>query len=359
MEFKARYALTGIFTLAVIANIFAFVYWLNNSAGFGERSRYRIEFPEPVSGLASGSNVYFNGIKVGEVIALSFDENVPSGLVATISVDSATPVRKDTIAGVSFQGLTGAANVLLTGASNTAPLLSQEGVALPVLVADPANTRSWTDAAGRVLGKLEKWFGSNSGKFDSILAGLERMTGGGAAAPGPLVDLPVPATIEIADLNPEWTLAVAEPTIELALNTDKVQEQAAEGVWSALGDVRWTDNLPNLFQTRTLQAFENAGLEKSVLRPADILDPQFRLVLDIRGLYLKAYGEPAARIDFIARIIDQDGVVVASRHFEEEVPVAATGSAEVVPVLRELFSATMSRLVLWTVGEIGTATANQ
>ena len=51
METRARYALIGVFMLAVIAASFAFVYWLENKGGFGERAYYRLRFENSVSGL--------------------------------------------------------------------------------------------------------------------------------------------------------------------------------------------------------------------------------------------------------------------------------------------------------------------
>ena len=38
--------------LAVILASFAFVYWLENKGGFGERSYYSLRFNSPVSGLS-------------------------------------------------------------------------------------------------------------------------------------------------------------------------------------------------------------------------------------------------------------------------------------------------------------------
>jgi phospholipid/cholesterol/gamma-HCH transport system substrate-binding protein len=45
METKASYIVTGAFTLAVIAGVFGFLYWVQNGAGGGgERSVYRVVF---------------------------------------------------------------------------------------------------------------------------------------------------------------------------------------------------------------------------------------------------------------------------------------------------------------------------
>ena len=67
METRARYALIGAFMLAVIVASFAFVYWLENKGGFGQRAYYQLRFDSSVSGLQTGSAVLFNGIRVGEV----------------------------------------------------------------------------------------------------------------------------------------------------------------------------------------------------------------------------------------------------------------------------------------------------
>jgi phospholipid/cholesterol/gamma-HCH transport system substrate-binding protein len=44
METKASYIVTGAFTLAVIAGVFGFLYWVNGAGGGGERSVYRVVF---------------------------------------------------------------------------------------------------------------------------------------------------------------------------------------------------------------------------------------------------------------------------------------------------------------------------
>ena len=102
METRARYALIGAFMLAVIAASFAFVYWLENKGGFGERTSYRLRFDSVVSGLQSGSAVLFNGIRVGEVTGLGFDPDHPNQVIATIGVVRGVPIRSDTVVGIEF-----------------------------------------------------------------------------------------------------------------------------------------------------------------------------------------------------------------------------------------------------------------
>src|SRR5689334_14256742 len=145
METRAPYALIGLFVLAVIAAVFGFVYWLHNGGGLTERTVYRVQFENTVSGLLKGAAVLFNGMRVGEVTDLRLDTDRPERVMATIAVDAGTPVRADTKAGLDFQGLTGVPVVTLQGGNK--PLPPAQNLRQPyVLVADPAAGQSMTNA---------------------------------------------------------------------------------------------------------------------------------------------------------------------------------------------------------------------
>jgi phospholipid/cholesterol/gamma-HCH transport system substrate-binding protein len=136
MEIRARYVQMGAFTLAVIAAGFAFVFWLKNTGGLRERTVYRIQFESPVSGLLKGSAVLFNGIRVGEVTSLDLSSANPRQVMATVAIERATPVHKDTT-GIDFQGADGIACRGADGRHLDRPLLAAPWWP-PVLVADPA-----------------------------------------------------------------------------------------------------------------------------------------------------------------------------------------------------------------------------
>lgn len=347
MEFNARYLLNGIFAVAVIVAAFGFVYWLTNAGGFGERDSYQVRFTVPVSGLSTGSDVLFNGIKVGQVEAVHLDVARPGDIIATISVLAGTPVRADTVAGVDFAGLTGAASILLTGGSAEAPPLTPQGGTLGVLTADPGQSRSWTQAAGRILGRLDDVLERNSGRFDAILKGLERLAGGGSDEPALTHDLPAAGATVPPVAAPGWQMAVAEPTVVLSLNTDRVLEQVAEAATRPLGEARWADSVPNLIQARLIESYENAG-HFGVLRPADAGDPDYSLVLEIRRFWLEAGPQPAARIELVARITNRDGAIVATRHFDERQPAAGGDAEAAIAALAAAFRATAAAIVDWT-----------
>jgi phospholipid/cholesterol/gamma-HCH transport system substrate-binding protein len=316
-----------------------------------DRATYRIRFESSVSGLLSGAAVLFNGIKVGEVTRIKFDPKKPEDLLATISVAKSAPIRTDTVAGVEYQGLTGAANILLSGGTPGAEPPSTADGKVPELTADPTASRSWMQNAGRVLGRLDEMLGRNSGRFDSIIAGLERMTGGDDKEEAVIFDLPLPAASTPPTI-PAWHLVVSEPSVLLSMNTDKILGLTAENTLSPIAGGRWADNLPNLIQGKVVQRFENAGYTDHVLRPADAPDPEYRLVLDIRTFGLSLINDPEARIDFVARILNRDGAVVISRQFSATEPASGKDAAAAASALGNAFERVSNELLQWTVTSI-------
>lgn len=349
MEFNARYILTGLFAVVVVVAMFAFVYWLDNKSGFGERTTYQVRFTVPITGLSAGSDVLFNGVKVGEVDRIQLDGANPGALIATISIAAVTPVHADTEVGIDYQGLTGAANVLLTGGSADSPRLVGDASRPPLLEADPGASRSWTQKASRILGVIDDVLEKNSGRFDAILAGLERLAGGGADKEKKIThDLLAPTSFPPPAEAGTLQLSVSEPSVVLALNTDRILERVGDAT-APIGEARWADALPALFQARIVQSFENAGYN-NVMRPADALDPDYRLVIDLRGFWLTE--QPDGSIDFVAKLLDRNGAVVATRRFEASVPAAGVNEAAAADALDQAFSETVKELVLWTVANL-------
>jgi phospholipid/cholesterol/gamma-HCH transport system substrate-binding protein len=153
MERKANYVLIGLFTFAVIAGIFGFVFWIHQTAGKKQSVAYRVIFDGTVSGLRVGSSVLFNGIRVGEVTDLRLNVERPTQVTAMLQVNKATPIRSDTRVGLEFTGLTGIASVSLRGISATTTLLEKEEGEPPTLKADPNAGQDMMQAAREVLTK--------------------------------------------------------------------------------------------------------------------------------------------------------------------------------------------------------------
>src|SRR6478735_3832199 len=113
METRANYVLIGSFTLAVIAAAIGFMLWFQSLHTTKQRSPLRVVFEGPAAGLRNGGSVNFNGIRVGEVVSVKLDN--PRRVVALAMVENNAPIRKDTLVGLEFQGLTGVAAISLAG----------------------------------------------------------------------------------------------------------------------------------------------------------------------------------------------------------------------------------------------------
>src|SRR5438132_11823438 len=136
MEARANYVLIGAFPLAVIAAAFGFVLWFQSLHTTKLRSPVRIIFEGPASGLRNGGSVNFNGIRIGEVVSVKLDN--PRRVVALAMVENNAPIRKDTLVGLEFQGLTGVAAISLKGGEEHAAAVRRDDDAAPILTAHPS-----------------------------------------------------------------------------------------------------------------------------------------------------------------------------------------------------------------------------
>lgn len=174
METRANYVLIGSFTLAVIAAAIGFVLWFQSLHTTKQRSPLRVVFEGPAAGLRNGGSVNFNGIRVGEVVSVKLDN--PRRVVALAMIENNAPIRKDTLVGLEFQGLTGVAAISLKGGDEAAapPPLDQDGI--PTLTADPNKLQDVTEAIRGTLQNINKIVADNQESVKNSLRNLETFT---------------------------------------------------------------------------------------------------------------------------------------------------------------------------------------
>ncbi|MDA9499693.1 MlaD family protein [Bradyrhizobium sp. CCBAU 11357] len=174
METRANYILIGSFTLAVIAAAIGFVLWFQSLHTTKQRSPLRVVFEGPAAGLRNGGSVNFNGIRVGEVVSVKLDN--PRRVVALAMIENNAPIRKDTLVGLEFQGLTGVAAISLKGGEEAAapPPLDQDGI--PTLTADPNKLQDVTEAIRATLQNINKIVADNQESVKNSLKNLETFT---------------------------------------------------------------------------------------------------------------------------------------------------------------------------------------
>src|SRR5262245_56756213 len=128
METRANYVVLRAVELDVIVAAFGSVLLFQRLHTTKLRSAIRIVFEGPASGLRNGGSVNFNGIRIGEVVSVKLDN--PRRVVALAMVENNAPIRRDTVVGLEFQGLTGVAAISLKGGEEAAPPvpLDEDGV---------------------------------------------------------------------------------------------------------------------------------------------------------------------------------------------------------------------------------------
>jgi phospholipid/cholesterol/gamma-HCH transport system substrate-binding protein len=374
METRAHYTIIGGFVVFFLVALFTFIYWLQNAGGLVKQTEYRIQFNEPAIGLTNGAPVLFNGIRVGSITALHLNKDQPQRVTVTIAVDPNTPVRSDTQAGITNIGLTGAPAISLKGGTAQAPAVAAADGRPALLVAAGGASQTLTESARDTLNRLDKVIDDNSAplnqaitgianfagalsrnsdKVDGILAGLEKMLGGGdKAQPKATYDLEAAKDFPELKKSIDGQVVVSDPTSILAFDTQKVLVRTAQDTLSSLENAEWADNLPKLFQAKVVQSFENAKQLNNVSRPLDQLNAGYKLELNIRHFEIKLAPSPAALVEFSARILAENGEVKEARLFSVSSPTDGAQAPTAVRALNQAFLKAAQELVVWTVNAI-------
>ncbi|RCW86321.1 MlaD family protein [Phyllobacterium bourgognense] len=261
METKANYVLVGVFTLVVCILAFGFVYWIARYGDRSETATLEIRILGSVTGLAEGSQVLFNGIKVGTVRRLSIDANNPDAVIAQTEVNATTPITRSTQATLGFAGLTGQAFIELKGGKLNEPNLLEEAAKddqIARMDADPSVVNNLLQKAQTILERVDGAVGS----IESFITEVK----------GPLVDT-VNNTKKFTDA--------------LANNSDVIDKfsQSAEDVQAVVKEARQMMTRLNSASTRVDGVL--AKLDKqlsdqdgSVVREAQDTLKSYRAVAD-------------------------------------------------------------------------------
>lgn len=225
MESRANYALVGLFTLAVLAAAFGFVYWFSSSGG-GRKQDVRIIFSGTVTGLGRGSSVLFNGLRVGEVTRIELQPDDPRRIYAVVQVDNTTPLRVDTRARIEAQGLAGVVAVQLLGGDPSSPVLTaQPGQPMPTIIAEKSefqdileSVRTIANRADTMLGNIDQLVKENAGPISNTVRNVEKFStalGNNAdgvdklmASFGQIADTITPLSQKLGTLSEELTEVV-------------------------------------------------------------------------------------------------------------------------------------------------------
>jgi phospholipid/cholesterol/gamma-HCH transport system substrate-binding protein len=134
METRAHHLVIGSFAVGITLALVLFLLWIGKVQLNREFQNYDLVFKGSVAGLSVAADVLYNGIKVGEVTSIDLDPDNPDNVKVRIRVRKDTPVKQDSVASLDSQGLTGVANILISGGTEQAgPLTAQAGQAYPTI----------------------------------------------------------------------------------------------------------------------------------------------------------------------------------------------------------------------------------
>ena len=126
MEKKINYAMVGLFVIVLGATWLAISLWLALGDFSTQYTAYRVYMNESVSGLYLEAPVKYRGVEIGKVNNIKLNPDVPGQVQLTLAIESSVPIKEDTIAVLTVQGMTGIAFVDLTGGSLGSPSLEAE-----------------------------------------------------------------------------------------------------------------------------------------------------------------------------------------------------------------------------------------
>jgi len=162
--------LIGTMTLAAIAAGFVGMLTVQKLRTAQARSPLRVVFDGSASGLRKGGPVNFDGVPAGEITSITLES--PRKIVAMTMLDNSAPIRKDTVVGIEFQGLTGVAAISLVGGAASAPPVPLDKDGVPVLTADLSEQQSIADT----LHNVDKVIVDNEATIKNALLSFETYT---------------------------------------------------------------------------------------------------------------------------------------------------------------------------------------
>jgi len=158
MEDKVNYARVGAFVLVLGAALIVGTLWL--ATGMGSKKQYdtyQSIIAESVAGLNIDAPVKYLGVDVGKVSQIVIDPENPRQVRLTLLIERGTPILVDTEAVLKTQGLTGIANVELSGGSDgAAPMVATTKGEIPIIRSKPSLSARLENVLTSVLANVDR-----------------------------------------------------------------------------------------------------------------------------------------------------------------------------------------------------------
>jgi phospholipid/cholesterol/gamma-HCH transport system substrate-binding protein len=197
---KNSYALlTGLFLTILATATIVIVVWLGDfQAG---TNTYVIATHNSVTGLKAGSTVYYRGIAVGKVSAVSFDPNDPEVIIVPITVNKEITLTRGVYATLQLKGVTGLTQIAMDDSGNNPERLPPGNKPANRIPIRPSLMDDLADSGGDILAQTrELTIRLNRLLSDTNEQYLQTILGNAATASDQFIELQQQATITLQGL---------------------------------------------------------------------------------------------------------------------------------------------------------------
>jgi phospholipid/cholesterol/gamma-HCH transport system substrate-binding protein len=183
MENKAHAMAAGIFVVVMSAVLLALAAWLTRDTG--QRHTYEISTRQSITGLQPQAAVRFRGVEVGKVSDIGFDPKQEGNVLVRIEVDKEVPVKQDTFATLSYQGVTGLAFIQLDDRGKKVARIEPNDDAPPRIPLEPGLLAKLEERGEVILTQVEQvtqrinnlLTDENQKRFSSAIANIDSAAG--------------------------------------------------------------------------------------------------------------------------------------------------------------------------------------
>jgi len=200
-------------------------------------------------------------------------------------------------------------------------------------------------------------------RLSLVFAGLLALGGCGAVSalnkastPLDAYELRAPVDLPQATRALSRALSIELPMTSGALDSDRIliKPNAVQSLY--LPDGRWASELPAMWQTMALRAFEDTGALAYVGRRPLGTVGDFALISEITDFQAELVGEESAtiRLRLTARMVrESDARVMARRVFAATVPVESTETLALVNGFNAASDTVLTDMVRWGIQVMG------
>ncbi|HVJ42542.1 MAG TPA: ABC-type transport auxiliary lipoprotein family protein [Dongiaceae bacterium] len=186
-----------------------------------------------------------------------------------------------------------------------------------------------------------------------LVAAISAVTGctvlNGVNTPTPLYDLRPQVDLPAGLPKVQWQLVVSLPDASADLDTSRIALRRSGNITEYFANAAWTDNVPNLIQSKLLEAFEQSNCV-AVGRDVASLVPDYVLQIELRDFQAE-YGGPVAgaHVRMTAKIVRMsDRKIVDTITAENRAQSSGTDMQQVVAAFDKALGPVLTQIVVGT-----------